>query len=74
MVRATMFLNLLTAVLQNFTATYDGKGEIDRTTFEMIFIYCLAWSMGGMFETDDRVKFHKEILEKAKAPLPLINP
>jgi hypothetical protein len=29
--------------------------------------------MGGLFETDDRVKFHKEILEKANAPLPLIS-
>jgi len=30
--------------------------------------------MGGLFETEDRVKFHKEILEKANAPLPTISP
>jgi len=29
--------------------------------------------MGGLFETDDRVKFHKEILEKSGAPIPQIS-
>jgi len=29
--------------------------------------------MGGLLETDDRVKFHKEILEKTGAPLPQIS-
>jgi hypothetical protein len=29
--------------------------------------------MGGLFETEDRVRFHKEILERASAPLPQIS-
>jgi hypothetical protein len=39
----------------------------------MIFIYALSWAMGGLMETDDRVKFHKELLEKSGAPLPNIS-
>jgi hypothetical protein len=40
----------------------------------MVFIYSLAWAMGGLMEADDRCRFHKEILEKSGAPLPAINP
>lgn len=66
-VRTTMMLNLLQSVLQ----CYQEQGiAVDRSMYEKIFIYSLAWSMGGLFETDDRVKFHKEILEKSGAPLP----
>jgi dynein heavy chain len=68
-VRTTMLLNLLQAVLQYFT---EQGISIDRALYEKTFIYALSWSMGGLFETDDRVKFHKEILEKAGAPLPPI--
>jgi dynein heavy chain len=70
-VRTTMLLNLLDASLQVFTM--ERKEIIDRKSYEMVFIYALAWSMGGLFETDERVKFHKEILEKSGAPLPTIS-
>jgi len=70
-VRATMLLNLLDASIQVFTQ--ERNETIDRKTYEMIFIYSLAWAMGGLFETDERVKFHKEILEKSGAPLPQIS-
>jgi len=70
-VRATMLLNLLEASIQVFTK--ERQEIIDRKTYEMIFIYSLAWSMAGLMETDDRVKFHKELLEKAGAPLPQIS-
>lgn len=64
-IRATMLLNLLSAVLQEF------HGEtMDRPCYEKIFIYALSWAMGGLFEVEDRVRFHKEILEKNGAPLP----
>lgn len=33
----------------------------------------MSWALGGLFETEDRIKFHKEILEKANAPLPAIS-
>jgi carbamoylphosphate synthase large subunit len=37
--------------------------------FEKYFVYCLAWSCGGLFEVEDREKFHK-YLESRGAPLP----
>ena len=67
-IRATMLLNLISAVLLEFK-----EQTIDRACYEKIFIYALAWSMGGLFETDDRVRLHKEILEKNGAPLPQIS-
>lgn len=70
-VRTTMLLNLIDASLQVFTM--ERKEIIDRKCYEMVFVYALAWSMGGLFETDERVKFHKEVLEKSGAPLPSIS-
>jgi dynein heavy chain len=70
-VRATMLLNLLEASIQVFTK--ERSEQIDRKCYEKIFIYALAWAMGGLMETDDRVKFHKEMLEKSGAPLPAIS-
>jgi dynein heavy chain, axonemal len=70
-VRATMLLNLLDASFQVFTK--ERSETIDRKCYEKIFIYALSWAMGGLMETDDRVKFHKELLEKAGAPLPNIS-
>jgi len=34
-----------------------------------MFLYCLAWACAGLFETDEREKFHK-YLESRNAPLP----
>jgi len=71
-VRVTMLLNLIDAVLQQWTV--EKSEQVDRATFEKVYIFAIAWSMGGLFETDDRVKFHKEILEKAAGPnLPQIS-
>ena len=66
----TQFLSLLQAVLLPHQVNQEA---VDKKVFELYFIYCMAWSFGGLFETDDRVKFHKEILEKAGAPLPAIS-
>ena len=33
----------------------------------------MAWSFAGLFEVDDRQRFHREILEKSNAPLPAIS-
>ena len=65
----TQFLSLLQAVLQPH---YNNQETVDKKTFELYFIYCMAWAFGGLFEVDDRAKFHKEILEKSGAPLPPI--
>lgn len=33
-------------------------------------IYCIAWGCGGLFETEEREKFHR-FLESKNAPLPI---
>lgn len=68
-VRITQLLNLLQALLQQ----YISKGEIiEKPALEKMFIYCLTWALGGLFETEDREKFHK-LLESRNAPLPVIS-
>lgn len=36
-------------------------------------MFSFAWAFGGLFETEERIRFHKEILEKIGAPLPAIS-
>jgi len=62
-------LNLLTAILQPYV---ESPGAIDEASFEKIWLYCVAWGCGGLFETEDREKFHK-FLESKNAPLPSIS-
>jgi dynein heavy chain len=69
-IRVSQFLTLLTAVLHPHIQKQE---PIDKKVFELYWIYCLAWAFGGLFETDDRCKFHREILEKCNAPLPQIS-
>ena len=38
----------------------------------MYFIYCFAWSIGGLFETEEREKLQK-YMESVGGPLPPIN-
>jgi dynein heavy chain, axonemal len=69
-IRVTQFLSLLQAVL----LPHATRGEpVDKKIFELYFVYSLAWSFAGLFETDDRQRFHREILEKTGAPLPAIS-
>lgn len=68
-VRMNHVVNLLTALCQY----YLEKGEqLDKSTFEKLYVYTLAWSIGGLFETEEREKFHK-YLESKNAPLPNIS-
>jgi dynein heavy chain len=69
-VRANQMLNLLTAVLQGYI---ENQEFIDKPAYEKFFVYCYAWAMGGLFEAEDREKFHK-FLESRNAPLPPITP
>ena len=67
-VRINQFLNLLWALLSK----YVNAGEvIDKAAFEKLFVYSLSWSLAGLFENEDREKFHK-FLESRNAPLPAI--
>jgi dynein heavy chain len=64
----TMLLNLVTSLLLRYVR--EGK-TIDKATLEKIWVFCLAWSVAGLCEQEDREKFHKW-LESRGAPLPSI--
>ena len=68
-IRVTQMLSLLEATLSQ----YHNVETITKKDFEHYFIYCLTWSFGGLFETEERQRFHREILEKCNAPLPQIS-
>ena len=63
-------INLLTALLKEYTDV--RQEQVDKDLFEKIWVYCFAWGVGGLFEMEDRLKLHKEILEKIGAPVPSI--
>lgn len=65
-IRINQMLNLLTALLMKFVQKQE---TVDKKTFEMLYVYCLSWAIAGLFETEDREKFHK-YLESRHAPLP----
>jgi len=69
-IRCNQMLNLLVAILQKYLAAQE---VIDKAAFEKFFIYSMAWAFAGLFETEDREKFHK-FLESRSAPLPPISP
>jgi len=68
-VRITMLLNLFTSLLLPWEG---GVEPLDKAFFEKMFVFCLAWSCAGLFEQEDREKFHK-FLETKHAPLPNIS-
>jgi dynein heavy chain len=68
--RINHLINLMTAIINEIMAA--GR-QLDKQSFERLFIYCMVWSFGGLFEQDDREKFHK-YLDSKGAPLPPISP
>jgi len=68
-VRSNQMLNLLHALLRPFV---ENQEFIEKAAFEKYFIYSYTWAMAGLFEQEDREKFHK-FLESRNAPLPPIS-
>ena len=68
-VRINQLLNLVTALFQPFL---EKQEQLDKNTYEKFFVYAFAWSLGGLFETEEREKFHK-YMESRNAPLPQIS-
>jgi dynein heavy chain len=62
-------LNLLTALFLHYL---ERQEQIDKATYEKYFVYSMAWAIGGLFETEEREKFHK-FLESRNAPMPQIS-
>ena len=52
-------ITLLTGILKPITgdATAPSAAVLAPDHYERIFIYCLAWSLGGLLDTKDRVLF-----------------
>ena len=72
-VKTTMMINLLTACIREFTAANTPYDPIDFDLFEKLWCFCFAWAIGGLFEANERQKFHKEVLERVNASLPQIS-
>jgi dynein heavy chain len=68
-IRSSNLINLFNACLLPFM----GGGEnLSKAQLEKFFIYSLAWALGGLFEAEERERFHK-YLESLGAPLPQIS-
>jgi dynein heavy chain len=72
-VKTTMMINLLTACIREYTAPNSPYDPIDAELFEKLWCFCFAWAVGGLFEANERQKFHKEVLERVNAALPQIS-
>ena len=59
-------LSLLQAVLQPLV---DSNQNVDKDSFHKLFVYSFAWAFAGVFENEDRIKFHV-FLESLGAPMP----
>ena len=69
-IRSSNLINLFDACLKPF---YDKSENISNPLqLEKIFVYAMSWAIGGLFETEEREKFHK-YLEGLGAPLPQIS-
>lgn len=73
-------LTLLTGVLKPITGAAAGGGGgaaaaniLAPDHYERIFIYCLAWSLGGLLDTKDRVAFDAQLRTlTSQAPKPQV--
>ena len=68
-IRTSNLINLFNACLLPF---WNNSDSLSPDQLEKLFIYSMAWSIGGLFETEEREKFHK-YLEGLGAPLPQIS-
>lgn len=60
------FLAILNGCLEPLR---ESKSLSSESEYEKLVIFCLVWALGGVFEPQDRVKFH-EFLQNKGCPLP----
>ncbi|CAG9316033.1 unnamed protein product [Blepharisma stoltei] len=63
-VQVSNLITLLTVLLNQFS-----DGELQPVQYERLFLYAMTWTIGAMFEPEDRHKFHHYLLGMG-APLP----
>ena len=68
-IRLSNLINLFEAVVKQFL---DRGDKLNAIALEKVFVYTFAWAIGGLFETEERDRFHK-FLESLGAPLPSIS-
>lgn len=71
-------VGITSALSDLFKGLTEGKGAIDLSVkceirMERIFLYCLAWTVGGVLETDDRFKFDEYLRSIDKTHMPVCN-
>lgn len=65
-IRTNHVINIIEALFGKYKDQTLQADEIER-----FLVYAIAWSIGGLYETEEREKFHKW-LESKGAPLPQI--
>ena len=66
---AIIVSNILTLLLGLVPKYTEGSEVLDPLVYEKLVVYALAWTVGSMFEPEDRAKFH-EYMGSLGAPLP----
>ena len=68
-IRSSNLINLFEAVVKQFL---DRGDKLNAIALEKVFVYAFAWAIGGLFEIEEKDRFHK-FLESLGAPLPSIS-
>lgn len=68
-IRVTQFINLMEAIMQQI---FKQQKKIVKNEFEKLFVFCFGWAIGGLFENEEREKFHK-LIETIGGPMPAIS-
>ena len=56
-------VNLLSLLNSLLKYSVDEQIFYKEIVYEKLFIYSLAWSIGGLFERNDQIKFHKKLFQ-----------
>jgi dynein heavy chain len=70
LIRVKNFMLLIEAILQDITS--QSKKEFEKGFLEKVVIFSLVWSIGSLYENDQRKAFHK-LLEQYGAQIPPIS-
>jgi dynein heavy chain len=69
--QAVLVSGMLT-LITGLVRSYGDCSDLTAVHLEKIVIYAITWIVGGMFEPEDRAKFH-EYLSRLSAPMPSVD-
>mmetsp|Transcript_17913 Transcript_17913/g.16185 ORF Transcript_17913/g.16185 Transcript_17913/m.16185 type:complete len:3436 (+) Transcript_17913:1-10308(+) len=72
-------VGVTSALADLYKGLVEGKGANDvsidtEQRIEKIFLYCLAWTVGGVLEAEDRIKFDEFLRGIDRTMMPKCNP